>query len=104
MVSPQLVVAVEISWTVVGGQQKVKVSIAIEVGVRQPSANLRLIEGAAEIRSDVAKFSVGLIQKKLWRLGIADIAANIADGFVNVAVGDGEVEPAVQIGIEEYAT
>ena len=43
------------------------------------------------------------IQKKLRRLRVADIAANIAHGFVDVPVGDGEVEPAIEIDVEERA-
>ena len=35
------------------------------------------------------------------RLRVADIAANVAHGFIDVAVGHGKIEPAIEIDIEE---
>jgi len=39
----------------------------------------------------------------LWRLRISNIAADIADGVIDVAVGDRQIKVAVEIGIEKRA-
>jgi len=46
---------------------------------------------------------VAAIQKELRRLRVADIAAYVAHGFVNVSIGDGQIEQAVEIGVEKNA-
>jgi hypothetical protein len=43
------------------------------------------------------------IQKQVRRLRVAGVAANLADGLVDVAVDRGQVEPAIEIDIEERA-
>ena len=86
-VARELIVAIEKCRAVVGGQQEVHVAVAIEVAVGQTAADLWLIEPAADFASHVAKFSVALIEKKLRRLRVADVAADVAHRFVDVTVG-----------------
>ena len=46
---------------------------------------------------------MAIVQEKLRRLRIAYVAADVADRFVDVAVGDGEIERAIEIGVEKSA-
>ncbi len=43
------------------------------------------------------------VEKKLRSLRVTHVAANIADGFVDVAVCHRKVRQAVEIGVEENA-
>src|ERR1700722_1244199 len=103
MVSRQLVVAIKIGGTVVGGKQQIEISVTIEVGQREAAADFRLIESSAGFGGDPAKDASPPVQKKLRRLGIPDVAPNIAHGFINVAVRDCEVEPAIQVNVKKRA-
>ena len=46
---------------------------------------------------------VALIEEQLRRLRVPDVAADVAHGLVDVAVGDDEIELAVEIEIGEHA-
>ena len=46
---------------------------------------------------------IALVQEEQRRLRVPDIAADVAHGLVDVAVGDHEIELAVEIGIGEHA-
>src|SRR5258707_11118266 len=39
----------------------------------------------------------------MWWLGVTDVAANVANGIVDVAVGNNQIQTAVQIEIGETA-
>ena len=89
--------------TVVGGHEQVDVAVAVEVAAGQPAADSRLREPAAHRASDVAEARRRLVQEQLRRLRVADVAADVPDGVVDVAVGDDEVETAVEIDVGEGA-
>src|SRR5262249_48936872 len=52
----------------------------------------------------IAKIRMPAVEKKLRRLCVSDVAADVADGLVDVSVGDSEIEPAIKIHIEERTT
>src|SRR5882724_9033617 len=103
MVPRRLIVAVEIGGTVIRGDEEIQIAVAIEVAVGEAAPNFRLLEAATNIGGHVAKTLLARVKKKLWWLGIANIAANVANRFINVSVGHGEVEPAIQVDIKKCA-
>ena len=97
----ELIVAIEVSGTVVRGDQQIEIAVAIEVAIGQAASNFGLIEASADFRGDLAEISLAAVQEQLRRLGVSHIAANVANSFVDVSVGNGEVEPAVEIDIKK---
>ena len=102
-ISGLLVVAVEIRGAVVGGHQYVEIAVAIEIGVAEAAADFWLDERFAGGCGHVLEFSLAVVEEKLRRLGVANVAADVADGVVDVAVGDDKIQGAVEVGIEERA-
>jgi hypothetical protein len=52
---------------------------------------------------NIAKTSLFTVEKKLCRLCVTHIAADISDRLVDVPVGGGKIEPAVEIDVEKCA-
>lgn len=102
-VSGELVVAIETGGAVVGGEEEIEIAVAVEIGDGETAAYLGLSEVAAELGGNFEKFCVALIEEELWGLSVADVAADVADSVVDVAVGHGEIEAAVEIGVKEHA-
>ncbi len=99
----QLIVAIKIRGSVVSGHQNVQVAVTIEITEGQTAANLGSVEPSADSVCNVNKFSASTIQEELRRLSVAGVAADVADGFVDVAVGDRQVQSAIEIDIEKHA-
>jgi hypothetical protein len=97
------IVAVEIRRAVIGGYQKIQVAIAVKIGVGQAAADFGAGEVSTQCDGDVVESSVAIIQEKLRRLGIADVAANVANSIVDVPVGNRKIEIAVEVGVEKRA-
>src|SRR5437660_1333121 len=97
------IVTVQMGGTIVGSHEDVEVAVAVEIAVSEATADLWRSEASSRFVCSIAKFSTTLIQEKLRRLSVAGVASYIANGFVNVTVGDGEVESAIKINIEEHA-
>src|SRR4029077_6757432 len=89
---------------VVRGEEEIEVAVAIEVCQSQAASDFGLIEAAPQGGGAVAETALSGIEKKRRGLGIAHIAANVADGLINVSVGHGEIEPAVKVGVKKRAT
>ena len=87
-----LIVAEQHRRAVVGRHQQIDVAVAIEVAAGEPAADARLREPAAGSGGDVAERAVALIEEQMRRLRVADVAADVAHGLVDVAVGDDEIE------------
>src|SRR5207245_7261856 len=89
--------------SVVSGNENVELTVAIEVSVSQAAPYPRFFEAAARFTSYIAKFSVSEIEEKLRRLRVADVPTDVSHRFVNVAIGDCQIQGAIQIDIEEQA-
>src|SRR5277367_6168316 len=89
-VSGELIVAIKIRRAVVGSDENVEIAIAIEVTVGQSASDLGLTERFADFGSYIAEgpFSLAnqIVQEKLRRLRIPDVAADAAHGVVDVPV------------------
>ena len=96
-----MLVAVKVRRAVVRSYQDIEVAVAIKIAISQTAADFRSIKSSAGFARDILKFSAALIQKKLRGLRVANISAYVADGFVDVPVGDRQVELAVQVDIEK---
>src|SRR5437879_13514476 len=99
----QLIVTEEKGRSVVRGHQNVEISVTIEVGVRQTTADLWLVESSACLGSHIAEGPISLVEKKLWRLGVTDIASDVPYRFIDMTVRDHQVKCAVELGIEKHA-
>ena len=69
----------------------------------QLALNVSDIETATRFSSDLSKISLSRVEEQLGRLGVTDIAADVADGFVNVAVGDDQIQRAIEVEIGKDA-
>src|SRR4029077_4496510 len=98
----RLVGTVEIGWTVVGGDQGIKIAVPIEIAVGKPSSNLWLTEAAADCGGHVNERSLAAVHEKLRWLRVPD-AADIAHCVVDMPVHNRQIECAIQIGIEKHA-
>ena len=99
----ELIVAEQRRRAVVRRHQQIDVAVAIEVADGEAAADPRLREVGAGGGRDVAKRAVALIEEQVRRLRVADVAADVAHGLVDVAVGDDEIERAVEIDVGEHA-
>src|SRR5581483_988333 len=60
-----------------------------------------MIETSPDQSGNITEVGFAVVQKQLRRLGVSDITANVTNGFIDMAVSDGEVEPAIEVQIEE---
>src|ERR1035441_1057114 len=97
----ELIIAIQVRGPVVSRKQQIEIAVAVEVGICKPAADFRLVELSANFCGNLAKASPATIQEELGRLRISHVAANVADGLVDVSVGDGEVEPAIQVHVQK---
>src|SRR5271156_2226883 len=102
-ISGLLVVAVEIRGAVVGGHQYVEIAVAVEIGVAEAAADFWLDKRFAGSCGHGLKFSLALSEETLRRWGVADVATDVADGVVDVAVGDDKVQGAVEVCVKKGA-
>jgi len=96
------VVAEEIGRAVVGGEQEVEIAIAIEVGESESAANRGTAKSPPLLRQH-PEIYLCRDSENMRRLGVANIAANVADSVVDVAVGDDEVQAAIEIEVGKAA-
>src|SRR5260370_17014290 len=98
----QLIVAIKIRGSVVGGHQNVQVAVTIEITEGQTAANLGSVEPSADRVCNVNKFSASTIQKELRRLSVAGVAADVPDGFVDVAVRARHTQTPIEIDLVKH--
>src|SRR5262249_5720876 len=67
----------------------------------QATAHFRLLESAACLACHIAELPSALIQEKVRRLRVPDVAPNIPHRFVDVPVRHDQVYHAVEIGVDE---
>src|SRR5260370_36906318 len=103
-IAGRLVVAEQIGRPVVGGHQEIKVAVPVEISVSESSPNFGLGEFPSGVEGRIRKCSLPAVQKKVWWLRIANSTTNIADRLVDMAVGNNQIERAVQIDIEEQTS
>ena len=97
------VVPVQTRRALIGRDQQIQVAVAVEVAISQAASHFGRGEATAGQGSHVPKDASPAVQKEVGRLGITGVAANLSDGLVNVTVDGHQVEPAVQIDVQEGA-
>src|SRR5580765_7817516 len=103
VVAGKLVVAIQVSGTVIGRDEQVQVAVAVEIAVGKASTDFGTVKFGARLRGNLAEDPLAAVEEELWRLSVSDIAANVANSLVDVSVGNGEVEPAVEVDVEKRA-
>ncbi len=98
-----LIVPEEHRRAVVGRHQQIDVAVPIEVAAGEATTDPWLSEAAARKARDVAKRGVPLVEEEQWRLCVSDIAPDVADRFIDVAVGHDQIEAPVEIQIGKDA-
>src|SRR3989442_12724453 len=88
----QLIVTEEKGRSVVRGHQNVEISVTIEVGVRQTTADLWLVESSACLGSPIAEGPISLVEKKLWRLGVTHIGSDVPYRLSDMTAGDHHIQ------------
>src|SRR5215204_670635 len=94
-----LVVAEQYRRSVVRRHQQIDIAVAVEVAGRQSPPDAGLCETIARLAGRLAKDRVALVEEEQRRLRVTDVAADVAYGLVDVAVGDDEIDLAVEIEI-----
>src|SRR5205085_5885312 len=84
--------------------KEIQISVSIEVTVSRSARYLRGVEGGSNQARDIGERTLSIVQKKLWRLRIPVIPADVADRFVDVSVDSQQVQITVQIDIQENAS
>src|SRR5947207_4458624 len=98
------VIAKKISGAIVRCEQQIHIAIAIKIGKSEPASNASGGKISSIAAGDILEFSFAEIEEEVRRLSIANVAANIADGIVDVAVRDDQIETAIKIEIGKAAT
>ena len=98
------VIAKKTSGAVVRSEQQIHIAIAIKIGKSEPASNASGGKISSIAAGDILEFSFAEIEEEVRRLSIANVAANIADGIVDVAVRDDQIETAIKIEIGKAAT
>ena len=98
------VVPVQRNWAVIGRHDHVEVAVVVEIGVGAAARDLGRREGGADQLRDIAELPAAFVVEQVRRLGIAHARFDARYGRVNVAVGDEQVEPAVQVHVEKEAS
>src|SRR5438552_6561676 len=104
MVPRELIVTEQEGRAFVCGHENIEIAITIKVAISQATPDFRAGKFGAGLRSNISKITPSVIEKKMWRLGIANIASYVAYGFIDVTVCNDQIRRAVQIGIEEYTS
>src|SRR5262250_2740409 len=87
----------------IGRQQHIEIAVAIEVSISQSAADFGLGEVRARFESRIPKTPVAVIQEELRRLSIPYISMNVANGIVDVAVGENKVQRPIEIEVGKDA-
>src|SRR4030095_2575176 len=90
------VVSEEHGRSVVGGHQQIYVSVSVEVGGREATSDSGLGEGATREGSGFPEGGVPLIDEEQRRLGVTDVAADISDGVIDMAVWHHPIRKAIE--------
>ena len=98
------IIAKKISGAVVRSEQQIHIAIAIKIGKSEPASNASGGKISSIPAGDILEFSFAKIEEEVRRLSVANVAANIADGIVDVAVRDDQIETAIKIEIGKTAT
>src|SRR5262249_6385200 len=102
-IAGELIVAVQPGRAVVGRDQQIQISVAVEVCECETATDFGLAEITADRSSEVAKSPVSLIHEQMRRLGISDVAPDVSDSLLDVTIRDDEIEPAVEVQIGKCA-
>ena len=87
----------------IGGNQKVKVAIIINVSVCGAASYTRCIEGCACVCRDFRELASALITKEMRRLAVLDALLDFLDITLNVPVSDKNIRPAIKIVVKKEA-
>src|SRR4029077_6501364 len=74
-----------------------------EIAVGKATADFGTVEAVAGLCGNLTEYPLAAVEEELRRLGVSDIAPNVANRFVDMSVGNREIQPAVEVDIEEGA-
>src|SRR5579863_3245014 len=85
----------------VGGQQKVKRAVVINIGVSRAPRHFRSSERVSSLCRHFLELAAAEIAEQVRRLGIADALLYSADGVFDMSVSNKNVGPAVVVVVEK---
>src|SRR5437899_12089914 len=77
--------------------------MTIEIGVGKAAADFGTVEAFTGLCGDLTEGPLAAVAEEVRRLSVSAIAANVANRFVDVSVGNREIQPAVEVDMEEGA-
>ena len=95
------VVAEEHRRSAVGGHQEVEIAVVVDVGIGRAAPHARRAEVGSDRLRSLDELAFALIVKQVRRLGVLDALLNALDLVFDMAVGDEDVEPAIEVVVEE---
>src|SRR5258708_34600680 len=89
--------------SVVGGDEHVEIAVVIEIAKRRAATDFGTSKIVAGLGCHIVESVAAAVQEKMRRLGVTGIGADVAHGVVDVAVDHGQVEQAVEFGVQKTA-
>ena len=96
VVSSVRLIAKQCERRVLGDDEHIGAAVVVDVANRQPATQSEHLPGRTSLRGNIDEFALPLTEKELGTHGVWDRGAIVAD----MAVGLGQVEPAVVVGVE----
>src|SRR5215475_7433066 len=98
-VARALIIAIQKGSAVVCRQQKVQITVAVEISKCKSAPNFRARKVAPCFSGRFAEFSSTLIDEKLRWLRVTNIATDVPHGFIYMAVRNCKIGSAIQIDV-----
>src|SRR6185312_11961264 len=87
----------------VGGNEQVEVAVVIDICISRSAGHARRAELRPHLRRHLFKLSLPQVVKQVRRLAILDALLNLFNIVFNVAIGDKDIGPPVEVIIEKEA-
>ena len=86
------------------GEEKIQISISVEIAIGQSTPDFRCVEATAKLRGDIAEPALSVIEEEMGRLCVAMIARDVANRIIDMSVDCRQIEMSIEIGIQESAS
>ncbi len=97
------IISEQVYRTAVRGKEQVQAAVIIEISVGGASPNTRGCERQTERLGDFLEFSFTVIPEEMRRHGVFYVGLHALNVRINMAVGDENIRPTVEIVVEEKA-
>src|SRR5262249_54978783 len=85
----------------VGRHDDIQIAIIVKVPVRRTSANSSLTHSRTKVLSHFCECTLPFVPEHMGKLRVLDPVLNMLNGAFEMTVGNKDIEPAIQIVVEE---